>query len=339
MPIFIYGLVDPETRGVRYVGKSIRPFERLTSHMNEPPGCHRTHWLRELRSRGLKPTMIVLQVFADGEAWQESERFWIAEGKRRGWNLTNNTIGGDGVPGLSPEARARISAASSSRRYGPEVRAKIGAASRGRRASPERKARMRALMTGRTFTPDWIAKIRDGLRKLTDEDIAAIQYRIEIGELSCDLAKEYGVHRTTIQKVKAGTYSTAAPERSEMPTKDGALIVTYHDRPTLEGAENPIVVEADVVLHPYAEGTETPGVLRYGVIVLRSPWGDPRRVPSMTLDLRWRDPRLEAKRRDAADAEIKTALDVLARHGVAVGVAGGAPDFTPGPQVVDGASP
>jgi len=52
----------------------------------------------------------------------------------------------------------------------------------------------------------WGDKLSAALRKLTDEDVRVIADRLAAGGLGKDLAAEYGVHRTTISKIKKGTY-------------------------------------------------------------------------------------------------------------------------------------
>ena len=77
--VYIYALVDPETGEPRYVGKSIRPFERLRNHINEPPSkCHRSNWLQKLAARNLEPEIVILESVRGEWPWQESERYWIS---------------------------------------------------------------------------------------------------------------------------------------------------------------------------------------------------------------------------------------------------------------------
>ena len=59
MKTYIYGLVDPETTEIRYIGKTIRPKERLQNHMNEVSNCHRSNWLQSLKRKGLKAEMVI----------------------------------------------------------------------------------------------------------------------------------------------------------------------------------------------------------------------------------------------------------------------------------------
>ncbi len=59
-------------------------------------------------------------------------------------------------------------------------------------------------MKGREIT--WGAKISEATRKLTKEQAGDVLTRIQNGERICDLANELGMHRTSISKIKAGTY-------------------------------------------------------------------------------------------------------------------------------------
>ena len=211
---FIYALRDPETGLIRYIGKSVRPSERLRNHMNDSSKCHRTNWLQSLKCKGLCPELLILEeieIFRDDHPsnmpmwdWQYSERYWIATARRLGWPLVNGTNGGDGVEGLSEESRSKIRKAWIGRRHSDETKKKIGASSMLRRHSPERRERIRALMSGRSIT--WGNKISGALLKLTNDDVKDILLLFMEGARVCDIAARYGVHRTTISKIKKGTY-------------------------------------------------------------------------------------------------------------------------------------
>lgn len=201
---YIYGLTDPETGAVRYIGKSIRPLERFANHMNEKSNCHRSHWLQSLKARGLEPGLVIFEEVSGAWPWQEAERYWIARGRRLGWPLTNNTSGGDGVPDLHPEARAKIATTWKGRKHTPETLEKMRVASASRRHTPETKALMSRRHKGRKIT--WTDKLSEAVRKLSPDDVAAIRARLDAGERVKNLAAEYGVHRTTMSKVKKGKY-------------------------------------------------------------------------------------------------------------------------------------
>jgi hypothetical protein len=115
-PVTIYALAEPDTCEVRYVGKTImKPEQRLRGHLNDRCVCHRTKWLKSLKS---KPKIIVLQV-CDELNWEQSERFWIAYYRSIGAKLVNQTFGGDGPGKFHPEVIAKISAGTKGKNTGP----------------------------------------------------------------------------------------------------------------------------------------------------------------------------------------------------------------------------
>lgn len=99
IPVFIYGLVDPKTNELRYVGKSVNPLVRLRKHISER-NVHDTYkdrWLRKLYDLSIKPELIIIDEVKHNQ-WQFWERFYINYFKSIGCSLTNTTIGGDEPP-------------------------------------------------------------------------------------------------------------------------------------------------------------------------------------------------------------------------------------------------
>lgn len=203
-PIAIYGLADPDTGEIRYIGKSIRPHERLANHCNERSACHRTNWIRSVLARGKRPALIILETLPPTADWQASERRWIAHGHEQGWHLTNSTSGGDGVPDLPAEIRARIATAWIGRKHKPETLRKIGAASRQRKHDAAWRSDMSRKMQGRDFTPEWREKISRAVRKLTDEQVREVRARLNAGETQHAVAADFGVDKGTISNIKRG---------------------------------------------------------------------------------------------------------------------------------------
>ena len=61
---FIYALLDPITREIRYIGKSDYPRERLRDHVCDSK-CNKennrkANWIRSLLKQGLKPEMEII---------------------------------------------------------------------------------------------------------------------------------------------------------------------------------------------------------------------------------------------------------------------------------------
>lgn len=202
--VYIYGLTDPETDEIRYIGKSIRPTERVNNHMNEKSNCHRSHWLQSLKAKGQWPGLVILEMINGAWPWQHSERHWIAYGRKMGWRLTNNTSGGDGVPDLPPETRAKMAAVWKGRKHSPETAEKLRQYRIGIKHTDETKAKMSKAHKGRKIT--WGDKITQATLSLTDVQVAEIKHALQNGAKVKDLAAQYGRHRVTISKIKMGTY-------------------------------------------------------------------------------------------------------------------------------------
>lgn len=202
--VYIYGLTDPETDEIRYIGKSIRPTERVNNHMNEKSNCHRSHWLQSLKAKGQWPGLVILEMISGAWPWQHSERHWIAHGRKMGWRLTNNTSGGDGVPDLPPETRAKMAAVWKGRKHSPETIEKLRLISGSRTHSDETRAKMSKAHKGRKMT--WGDKLSQLTLSLTEDQVSDIKDALANGAKVKDIASQYGRHRGTITKIKMGRY-------------------------------------------------------------------------------------------------------------------------------------
>lgn len=220
LPIFIYALTDPNTCEIRYVGKAVRPKERLRGHINHVEPTHKSRWIQSLTREGKEPGLRILESLPAGSSWQERERFWIAEGKRLGWPLTNETSGGDGVQDLSPEAKAKMLKTWTGRKHKPESLEKIGKASKGRTHTPEYKEYMREKMRTRVFTEEHRKRLSNANRKLTDKQIQDVLFKISQGRSMASIAREYHVDPATIRNIRTGAlkYCQAAEVEMMSPT-------------------------------------------------------------------------------------------------------------------------
>jgi hypothetical protein len=203
---YIYALIDPFTNQVRYIGKSIRPRERLQNHCNDRSHCHRTHWIQSLITRGLRPIMLLLDKVPTGQEWQPSECNWITYAREQKWPLTNSTDGGDGIVNLTAESKERIVNTWRGRKHLPESLLKIGAASRNRTHNDEWKRRMSERMRGRTITPDHRRNLAASIRKLTDHQVLEIRRLVASGESMKSLAPKFNVSVYTIRNATHGRY-------------------------------------------------------------------------------------------------------------------------------------
>lgn len=102
--VAIYGLYDPRTGALRYIGKAKDPEKRLSSHLR-PSSLGRPFpvaaWCRELLAVGLRPRLEVLTWARD---WHIAERRLIAAHRAAGIDLLNVADGGIDVPAGKPGA-------------------------------------------------------------------------------------------------------------------------------------------------------------------------------------------------------------------------------------------
>lgn len=114
--MLVYGLIDPETGLLRYVGQTIKTAEeRLAGHLYTASYGRKTHcydWVRSLVKRGLRPKIWVIQKgLQTKEALDAAEIFWINYFRTKlKQPLTNHTDGGEGGV-MDERTREKISIA------------------------------------------------------------------------------------------------------------------------------------------------------------------------------------------------------------------------------------
>lgn len=96
--VYIYGLVDPESDVIRYVGKTTDLYKRYYYHLQElldkkKENYHSKNWIRNIMQKGIAPKIKILEI-CNTNNWQEREIFWINFYEDN--KLTNMTKGGDG---------------------------------------------------------------------------------------------------------------------------------------------------------------------------------------------------------------------------------------------------
>lgn len=86
---YIYKLLDPETKEIRYIGQTQQPFKRFKTHLAEKGKRYKVNWIKSLKEKGQIPVMEVFQC-VPLETLGEQESLWIAFYKKEGCNLTNS---------------------------------------------------------------------------------------------------------------------------------------------------------------------------------------------------------------------------------------------------------
>lgn len=94
--MFVYGLKDPDTGKICYVGKTTHPFRRYYGHIYRP-GSGNKLWVSSLLENGKFPLWSLLEV-TDTHTWRDRERHWISQFQ----DLHNIDYGGNGYSNFRP---------------------------------------------------------------------------------------------------------------------------------------------------------------------------------------------------------------------------------------------
>lgn len=110
----IYGLVDPDSKQVRYIGKSTIGLKRPREHKKRSlllAMSHKNNWIKNLISQNKIYEITILEENIELSKLSEREIYWISFYKENGIILTNSTEGGEGTPGFrfSEESKNNIS--------------------------------------------------------------------------------------------------------------------------------------------------------------------------------------------------------------------------------------
>lgn len=97
----IYGLVDPLSNKIRYIGFTSYPLQRrLSKHISESRNIklktHKARWIRLLLAENLEPTIVCISETTREKCCQD-EKNTIMEFLSKGFDLTNQTHGGEGM--------------------------------------------------------------------------------------------------------------------------------------------------------------------------------------------------------------------------------------------------
>lgn len=139
--VSVYGLCDPQTQELKYVGVTRETLHRrLSRHVNKGAKGKRVwEWIYSLVSIGVRPEIFEIEQVEESE-WQSAERFWISYFKYIGASLVNGTSGGNGNASHSEDTKQRISTSLSGFKRPPfteKHRERISEAGRGRIVSAE----------------------------------------------------------------------------------------------------------------------------------------------------------------------------------------------------------
>lgn len=206
---FIYGLKDPRTDQVRYIGKSETGLTRPNNHTSPSflkRRCRKSSWLLSLLRSNFRPSIVILEEAEDRADLNSMERFWIAQGLGLAWPLTNMTKGGDGGA-MGPEAVEKIRAK------------KIGRApwNKGRPASAETKHRLQNLRRGSKASVATRLKMsasQKGNRyaaKLSIDEVQKIRTLLSLFVKQATIAEMVGINKAQVSRIKTGKAHGGVP--------------------------------------------------------------------------------------------------------------------------------
>lgn len=205
----IYEFLDPVTMECRYVGQSVDAQKRRSKHLSRArrgeKRIHSSNWIRSLMDAGQEPVLRIIERCRLDVA-DVREKFWIAQRRLEGCDLTNHTEGGGGSTGYkhTEESRAKISRAKMGVKTGPmseETKAKMSRAALGKKKGPMpeyHRAKIGRAGKGKH------AGEKQGRAILTNAQAREIRALVAGGARQCDVAVQFGASRSIVSNVVLG---------------------------------------------------------------------------------------------------------------------------------------
>lgn len=167
----IYGLQDPNSLEIRYIGKSssglVRPRDHLKpSHVRTDKNSRKRRWLESLYAENIRPRIVILE-HSVAENIDADERKWIAYAKQSGWKITNVFEGGEGGK-LPLETRKKISVAMMGHAVPQSTRDAVADSNRKRKPYVRTAAIRDAShdrQVGKVFSEEHLKNLREGVRR------------------------------------------------------------------------------------------------------------------------------------------------------------------------------
>lgn len=86
---YVYALAEPVSMDIRYIGITSNLNVRFSHHLCRKEGNPKSNWILQLREKGLKPTLIVLDTAELKKEALKKESLKIIELKEKGYDLLN----------------------------------------------------------------------------------------------------------------------------------------------------------------------------------------------------------------------------------------------------------
>lgn len=88
-PHYIYGLFDPTTGEIRYIGRTWNVDKRYKTHCFTIDKSPKAQWIKSLAANGQRPEVAILQECSDTSDAKRAEYDWIMKVISAGGNLLN----------------------------------------------------------------------------------------------------------------------------------------------------------------------------------------------------------------------------------------------------------
>jgi hypothetical protein len=167
----IYKLLDPITKEVKYVGKTIQKLnERLKSHLNpnNKDFTYRANWIRKLKTENLKPIIELIEECND-ENWVEREIYWINEYSKI-TTLTNYSKGGNGGHYVNISTKEKLSIITKEKWVNEEYRNKMIDITKNLWSDEKHKEKMSSIAKEKWLNEEYRIKMSNMSKKLWENE-------------------------------------------------------------------------------------------------------------------------------------------------------------------------
>jgi len=216
---FIYGLIDPDSKELKYIGLSTTGNKRFYTHWRSVSKKVKTRvkcWLKQLKHERKKIFDVVfLEYFdKDSELIDEAEQFWISYFKGLGAILLNHDCGGRNARGKwkifeskklhgervkeglnRPEVKARLSDLTKKQWADPEMRARMSKKVNINKDAQEKSRQTCRKVRGAQFTDD-LGNVYNCCKDFADK------WNVSVGKVRDALYKEYELVGRTLTRTK-----------------------------------------------------------------------------------------------------------------------------------------
>lgn len=178
----IYVIKHPETKEVRYVGKTIQQLKnRLSNHISRSKKYRTAYvncWIYSLLQQGKTP---IIELLEETSNWEEREKYWIQYFS----NLCNHQKGGGhGNLGtsLSKQHRLSISNSLKGKARDEETKKKISNSHKGKTLSESTKQKLREINLGKVIPLEVKIKMSKGGVEQYNKDGILLNTYISLAE-------------------------------------------------------------------------------------------------------------------------------------------------------------